>query len=768
MADQDQVPTAPPAGLDSVERTELLNPNAIAAEKDAINAPAAAADMKDGQSMNVESNAAGRPAGIMPSPRTVHRQGPADGHSAPTQHPVHPTPTPGPERQHSNPNEMQHRTQHPPSPSHSRLPSLSATPDPTRAPPPGPGPNDQQRHGGGGLPSISSMPFPGQSQGQPARPMSIMGMLGAGGGSQHQHLGQHQHQHQHPGQQGPMQGPPKRSFVDEGPMGGYGRGGPGHGTFDASRAGPPPPPPGYGMGPAPSTGGMYGGQYMHQQHQHQHQHQHQQYPGPPPPPPPPQQNPYGGMGGGMPGPSPYGPPVPPPQQQGPGVYGGYRPTQPQQTPLPAPSPMPEKRAPSPPRVHAQQPMSQAPGLSSLGTAQNSMSIGDDGQKKHHHHHHQHPSSAARHHHHHHTPTGAVVHHHHHHHTHSRPEPSLSSPVQVIPPPSAFTHAPPRPQVIVRNERVVKHLDGLPSQFLGTLIYEWKGDGRAFLPNLQGKGNCTLQVRIAKRYMHNGGEGVVRRCVWGTEVYTDDSDLVAMLVHAGRISLEDGVKGDVVVTLRVAPTLVRYTGSFRNGIKSRSWKVEHDGMSVMIEDVQHVSTGAAEGGLRGRKKRMREWCTMQKDEESKRVTRTWGTEKGVKLGTGVLPEFLKPKPRVRGRESKDIEEEVKARVQESEQRIEEARVERERAQEEASHAHAHDNDHDAEGENGEGGLEKDTTMEEGDTLDAIEEMEGDVTIEMGEDEGHGGFGVHGEVLEELRERGGVLDRGVIEGAQVHGV
>lgn len=52
-------------------------------------------------------------------------------------------------------------------------------------------------------------------------------------------------------------------------------------------------------------------------------------------------------------------------------------------------------------------------------------------------------------------------------------------------------------------------------------------------------------------------------VWGTDVYTDDSDLSAVAVHAGV--LEDGETGTVMV--EILPGEESYTGSTRNGVES---------------------------------------------------------------------------------------------------------------------------------------------------------------------------------------------------------
>lgn len=88
------------------------------------------------------------------------------------------------------------------------------------------------------------------------------------------------------------------------------------------------------------------------------------------------------------------------------------------------------------------------------------------------------------------------------------------------------------------------------------------------------------------------EPLRKRKVWGSEVYTDDSDVLAMCLHTGwvRYRHEGALSGSVTpkaieVTLQVAPRLVRYQGSLRGGIKSRSWGNGHDGVSLIVVEVK---------------------------------------------------------------------------------------------------------------------------------------------------------------------------------------
>ncbi|BGP04971.1 hypothetical protein JCM10049v2_000773 [Rhodotorula toruloides] len=132
----------------------------------------------------------------------------------------------------------------------------------------------------------------------------------------------------------------------------------------------------------------------------------------------------------------------------------------------------------------------------------------------------------------------------------------------------------------------------------------------------------------------------KREVWGTDVYTDDSDVLAMLLHSGWVRVtrrerrvkagEKGAGADAIrraripgeerivlpptdgeekdipkalcVKLGVVPALVRYEGIERQGIRSRSWGNGHDGVSLRIEEVKLLDDVPPEPVLRTRKTR----------------------------------------------------------------------------------------------------------------------------------------------------------------------
>ena len=69
-------------------------------------------------------------------------------------------------------------------------------------------------------------------------------------------------------------------------------------------------------------------------------------------------------------------------------------------------------------------------------------------------------------------------------------------------------------------------------------------------------------------------------VWGTDVYTTDSALALVVVHAGV--LKEGEEGIVKVTF--APGQSEYEGSSRNGVTSSSW--ESYEISYKVEAENH--------------------------------------------------------------------------------------------------------------------------------------------------------------------------------------
>lgn len=169
-------------------------------------------------------------------------------------------------------------------------------------------------------------------------------------------------------------------------------------------------------------------------------------------------------------------------------------------------------------------------------------------------------------------------------------------------------------------------------------------------------NSSLTVKVPRVHLTPSSreEITARRAVWGTDVYTDDSDVVAACIHAGWIRGEwsgdvdvdlldlqkpvskskqrilpaeqhlevlDSVPAsgpihvpadrDLHVTLLILPPLEKYASTTRYGIQSREFggtyngrKSTHDGLSFMILSVRWVDGAAPQSRLRGKARRER--------------------------------------------------------------------------------------------------------------------------------------------------------------------
>lgn len=148
-------------------------------------------------------------------------------------------------------------------------------------------------------------------------------------------------------------------------------------------------------------------------------------------------------------------------------------------------------------------------------------------------------------------------------------------------------------------------------------------------------NNTIEVKIPYRYIkifkelldHNHED--FKRELWGGAggVYTDDSDILSILVHKGLFTntmdlsdwnqtwnaqkdfirpqlishtanetadeQDDGIYGDLSVEILLLPTLPHYHGFFANGINSRSWTGHdrHDGLSLAVCNIKWESFGS---------------------------------------------------------------------------------------------------------------------------------------------------------------------------------
>lgn len=289
--------------------------------------------------------------------------------------------------------------------------------------------------------------------------------------------------------------------------------------------------------------------------------------------------------------------------------------------------------------------------------------------------------------------GPYHHHHHHHHGGRVGQGQTPKPVQEAPP-----VMPPKPSTKVNSSAVLQTVANQPRNHLGDFIYEVDVKASRLVPTtattrgytttpkplpwsvIEGKLNCTLTVKVPRVHLATSAmeEITSRGYLWGTDVYSDDSDVVAACIHSGWIkgewpedlditmadidvetdkrrkgknggneALDPNSEGiiakcpnvpmtvppnrDLHVNIVILPKLVKYGGSTRFGITSREFggehgprNVRHDGLSFQVLNVRWVANGAKpQARLRGKARRERMRKAMQE------VKGTFGNVNGEK-------------------------------------------------------------------------------------------------------------------------------------------
>ncbi|KAK2742820.1 hypothetical protein FQN57_005111 [Myotisia sp. PD_48] len=152
------------------------------------------------------------------------------------------------------------------------------------------------------------------------------------------------------------------------------------------------------------------------------------------------------------------------------------------------------------------------------------------------------------------------HHHHHHHHHHVPRAIPGS----IPPYQSSSAVPPKEySTTVNLEPLLKSVSHLPRSHLGSMLYAPRismpsarapPESAKFgykttpvpIPRFDEKENCTFTIRVPRFRIDalRREEICARRALWGTGVYTDDSDPVAAAIHSGFVRGEWAEEVDV--------------------------------------------------------------------------------------------------------------------------------------------------------------------------------------------------------------------------------
>eukprot|EP00004_Rigifila_ramosa_P007702 TRINITY_DN1886_c0_g1_i3.p1 TRINITY_DN1886_c0_g1~~TRINITY_DN1886_c0_g1_i3.p1 ORF type:complete len:298 (-),score=51.13 TRINITY_DN1886_c0_g1_i3:30-923(-) len=97
----------------------------------------------------------------------------------------------------------------------------------------------------------------------------------------------------------------------------------------------------------------------------------------------------------------------------------------------------------------------------------------------------------------------------------------------------------------------------------------------------------MRIRVMAKHLTVGNDALARRQLWGANPYTEDSDLVAAMLHSGlfaAVAAEAAAAPGVVAFLRVLPAQSRYPSIVRHGLRSRSWGGNFHGLSFFVEKI----------------------------------------------------------------------------------------------------------------------------------------------------------------------------------------
>mmetsp|Transcript_18237 Transcript_18237/g.58995 ORF Transcript_18237/g.58995 Transcript_18237/m.58995 type:complete len:415 (+) Transcript_18237:69-1313(+) len=90
---------------------------------------------------------------------------------------------------------------------------------------------------------------------------------------------------------------------------------------------------------------------------------------------------------------------------------------------------------------------------------------------------------------------------------------------------------------------------------------------------EGQEGQNVEIRIPVDYVVSSNRQVRARQLWGSDVYTDDSDLVAVLMHTGYVAQRETMPAslsEIRALIRPLPPQDGYASKSRNGMRSRAW------------------------------------------------------------------------------------------------------------------------------------------------------------------------------------------------------
>ena len=105
-----------------------------------------------------------------------------------------------------------------------------------------------------------------------------------------------------------------------------------------------------------------------------------------------------------------------------------------------------------------------------------------------------------------------------------------------------------------------------------------------LPDLTPYLGEIIEVRVASEFLSSLNKAYVENRIWGSDIYTSDSDIVCVLQHSGYYHINDYTPTDIEglsIFLRVSKARAAYNSSFKNGVRSKKLN-NYQGHSIKVE------------------------------------------------------------------------------------------------------------------------------------------------------------------------------------------
>ncbi|KAF3679280.1 Peptidyl-prolyl cis-trans isomerase G isoform 5 [Capsicum annuum] len=136
------------------------------------------------------------------------------------------------------------------------------------------------------------------------------------------------------------------------------------------------------------------------------------------------------------------------------------------------------------------------------------------------------------------------------------------------------------EALEHRQEIVKHDVSAVNYKVGECMQElikiWKEyeSSKADGASDSSQSDPTLEIRIPAEHVSATNRQVRGGQLWGTDIYTNDSDLVAVLMHTGYCRTTASpllpTITELRATIRVLPPQNCYISSLRNNVRSRAW------------------------------------------------------------------------------------------------------------------------------------------------------------------------------------------------------